>query len=237
MSQADRIAGFHRWVKERVEFAERLDAGDCGGTYADAVLVLSAVLSGFASDAWPGKRKDRVRFVEAWSTLSDPALNAERISVPLLLDALREAGETALIEKVQASRPDVFAPGNDSRVLVSDEVDQTEVELAALDPALATKRLRRFSYGRVFYEHVRSAYTHEYRISEPASEFVQTAQSGQVSYVNFVRYPDRRVRRLIYFDVAWVGEIVRSVAASLVTDGPVEPRPDPGTWWVDGRLQ
>ncbi|QIN84507.1 hypothetical protein GBA63_19050 [Rubrobacter tropicus] len=234
MSQADRIAEFHEWVNGRVELAKRLDADECGGTYADAILVLSAVLSGFASDASPGKGRDMVRFVEAWFTLSDPALNAGRVSVPLLLDALREEGETAIIEKVRASRPGIFAPGNDSRVLVGDEIDQAEAELVALDPDLATKGLRRLSYGRVFYEHVRSAYTHEYHLSEPASEFAQTSWPARVSYVNFIRPPDRRVRRLIHFDVAWVGDILESVATSLVTAGPIEPLSEPKTWWVRG---
>lgn len=235
MSRKDRIVRFREWVDDRVELAKRLDAGECGGTYADAVLVLSAVLSGFASDAWPGKRKDLVRFVEAWSILSDPALNADRISVPLLLEDLGQEEEWSLVEKVRASRPEIFAPGNDSLVVSGDEVDLAEADLAALDPTLDARKLRLLSYGRVFYEHVRSTYTHEYRLGEVASAFPQLSEPAPVSYVNFITRSDPRTRRRIHFDVAWVGEIVRSVAANLVTDGPVEPRPDPETWWVDGR--
>jgi hypothetical protein len=236
VSQTDRVAAFHEWVRGRTELATRLDAGECGGSYGDAVLILSAVLSGFASDAWPGKRKDFSRFVEAWTTLSEPALNAGLISVPLLLSELEKEQEWALIDKVRTSRPDVFAPGNESLVLRGDMVDQAEDDLVALDPGLAAKRLRRFSYGSVFYEHVRSPYTHEYHLLDTASAFPQTRQPAPVGYVNVAKHSDPRTRRRIHFDVAWVGEIVRSVASSLVTDGPIEPRPEPNTWWVHGHV-
>jgi len=110
-----------------------------------------------------------------------------------------------------------------------------EAELVALHPSLASKRLRRFSYGRVFYEHVRSGYVHEYRTTESARPFPQTGRPAPISYVNATKYPASRIRRPIYFDVAQVGRIVRSVASSLTADGPIEPRPDPRTWWVDRR--
>lgn len=235
MSDADRIAEIHEWVGGRVRLANRLDAGECGGTYGDAVLVLSAVLSRFASEAWPGKRKDLVRFVEAWSTLSTPRLNAARISVPLLLEELRKQEEWSLIQKVRSSRPEIFSPGNDTMVVSGDQIDQEESDLVALDPALGAKKLRRLSYGRVFYEHVRSAYTHEYRLGEVASAFPQLREPAPVSYVNFFTRSDPRTRRRIHFDVGWVGEIVRSVAATLLTDGTTEPRPEPATWWADGQ--
>jgi hypothetical protein len=56
-------ATHHAWVQERIAFAKRLNEGECGGHYGDAMLILSAVLSGLAADQWPGKWKDRRRFV------------------------------------------------------------------------------------------------------------------------------------------------------------------------------
>lgn len=200
------------------------------------MLILSALLSSFASEIWPGERKDARRFVEAWSTLSAPRLNADRISVPLLLEELREKEEWSLVEKVRASRPEVFAPGNDTMVVSGDQIDQAEADLVSLDPALGARGLRRLSYGRVFYKHVRSAYTHEYRLGEAASAYPQLTEPSPVSYVNFITRSDPRTRRRTHFDIAWVGEIASSVAATLVANGPAKPRPDPETWWVDGRI-
>lgn len=73
-------ATHHARVQERIELAKRLNEGECGGYYGDAMLILSAVLSGLAADLWPGKGKDRRRFAEAWATLSSPELNAGAIS-------------------------------------------------------------------------------------------------------------------------------------------------------------
>ena len=39
MTQDNRTAEFHAWIRERVELAKRLDEGECGGSYGDAMLV------------------------------------------------------------------------------------------------------------------------------------------------------------------------------------------------------
>lgn len=235
MTKDDRTAQFHAWIRGRVDLAKRLDQGECGGSYGDAMLVLSAVLSGLAADTWPGTRKDRRRFVEIWSTYSDPTLNTSIISVPLLLDALERGGESELFEKVRATRPEAFPSWRIYTLVVTgQEVDQTEEELIALDPRLATKNLRRFSYGSMFYEHVRSGYTHEYHTTDSASVFPQVSEPAPVSYVNVLDRSDNRTHRRIHFDVGWVADIVESVAASIVTSGPIRPLADPETWWLDG---
>jgi len=41
-----------------------LEAGQCGGSYGEAVIILCAALSAVAADVWPGKGIDRVRFVQ-----------------------------------------------------------------------------------------------------------------------------------------------------------------------------
>ncbi len=65
MTRDDASTRFQAWVQGRIALAERLNEGECGGSYGDAMLVLSALLSGRAADLWPGKGKDRRRFVEA----------------------------------------------------------------------------------------------------------------------------------------------------------------------------
>ena len=109
MTQDETSTRFRAWVRGRIALAKRLDKGECGGSYGDAMLILSALLSGRAADLWPGEGKDRRRFVEIWSTRPNPELNPNLISVPLLLDALEEEGNLGLVEKVRATNPEAFS--------------------------------------------------------------------------------------------------------------------------------
>jgi len=54
----------NEWSEQKILLAEKLNSGECGGSYAEAVIILCGVLSGIAADTWPGIRKDRKRFVE-----------------------------------------------------------------------------------------------------------------------------------------------------------------------------
>lgn len=227
---------FRAWVRGRIDLATRLDHGECGGSYGDAMLILSALLSGRAADLWPGKGKDRHRFVEVWSTLSDPDLTPNLVSVPLLLADLKKNDEQQLIEKIRGTNLDALASWNDTMVVTGERVDLPENQLKALDPRLAPKRLRLFSYGNVFYEHVRSGYTHEYHTTDSASPFPQVSETTPVSYVNMLKRSDRTTYRRIHFDVAWVAEVVESVSDSFVASGLERPLKAPSTWWIDGQV-
>jgi hypothetical protein len=224
-------AEFHAWIRSRVALAKRLNEGECDGYYGDAMLILSAVLSGLTADLWPGEHKDRRRFVEVWATHSHPDLSPNLISVPLLLDALEKSGDSDLVEKVRATRPEAFPPWKTDSVRVAGkQVDQTEDELIALDSRLAAKKLRHFSYGNVFYRHVRSGYTHEGHVTDSASSVSTAIEPAPISYMNNLRPPHRR----IHFDVSWVAEIVESVSASVMALSHIQPFTDPKLWWVDG---
>jgi hypothetical protein len=220
------------WRQRRITLAKRLNEGECDGDYNDAILILSAILSGIAADLWPRKGKDRIRFVEIWASYADPSLAANLISVPLLVASLEEEGEHNLEQKVRNTHPQAFPPcKRDLMVVTGEDVDKTEAELIALDSRLASKKLRKFSYSNVFYEHVRSGYTHEYHTTEYASEFPMAGETVSVSYVNMSGV---RHRRQIYFHFAWVAQLVESVWASVKASGRTQPLPQPKTWWVDG---
>lgn len=235
MPQEDASTAFLVWVRERVATAARLAEGECGGSYGDAMLILSAVLSGQAADLWPGKGKDRRRFTEIWSTRSSLELNPNLISVPFLLEALEKDGDSDLVEKVRATSPEAFSPDKrDSLVVTGNLVDRTEDVLLALDPRLTARKIRPFSYGNVFYEHVRSGYTHEYHTTSSASSFPQSDEHVPVSYVNMLMSHDGRTYRRIHFDVTWVADIVRSVSTSFAASGLKRPLPEPSAWWIDG---
>jgi hypothetical protein len=78
----------------RVELAETLALEKCGGSYPDAILILSSVISGIASHLWPGKdRIDNVRFVELWARGADPCLAPNKVSILLLAQDLANRGD------------------------------------------------------------------------------------------------------------------------------------------------
>ena len=226
---------YHAWVRERVAVAKRLNEGECGGSYGDAMLILSAILSGLAADLWPGKRKDRHRFVELWATHARPDLNPNLISVPLLLEDLQKSGDTALVNKLSAIYPEAFSRKINLLSVTGEQVDRTEEELMSLDSKLASKDLRHFSYGDVFYKHVRSGYTHEYHTTDSAIPFPMTSEPTPVSYVPvLVKQPQPQTQRRIYFDVAWVAKLVESVSDSVTPLMHQEPLAEPTSWWIDG---
>src|SRR5215204_1868901 len=100
------------YAMQKVALAKHLNEGECGGYYGDGILILSALLSGLAADLWPGKGKDRNRFVEIWARYADPKLKPNRISVPRLLAALGEEEEHELKQKVRNTNPEAFPPEN-----------------------------------------------------------------------------------------------------------------------------
>lgn len=224
---------YHTYLQDRLAFARRVGEGVCGGSYGDAILILSAILSSLAADLWPGERKkDRLRFVEIWAIYSPPELTPNLISVPLLLDSLEKKGHHDLVEKVCGTHPQAFPPHKEDKMVVTGEdVDKTEDDLLALDPELATKRLREFSYGNVFYRHVRSGYTHSYHTTEYASSVPIADETRSVSYINRhdLSY------RPIYFSMSWLADLIESVLVRVMALGGNQPLPDPQTWWVAGR--
>jgi hypothetical protein len=219
------------YIERKVHLAEALDEGQCGGSYADACLITAALLSGIASDLWPGKGKDQRRFVELWTRHSDPKLNPNLISVPLLSQSLWASQRINEAKAIEDARPQMFGPGYDARILIGPEVDMPEAEVLGLAPGLTVPEVRRYSYPAVFYEHVRSAITHEYHTGGSATEFPMR-DDGPVSYSNQVKAGVSE--RVIHFQIPWVGQIVRSVAVAAEPIIDARTMAQPGTWWIDG---
>ena len=114
------------FVRHRSDLARRLAAGECGGWYGDAVLIISSAISALSADLFPGLRIDRRRFVQLWARHADPALGPLQISVPLLAQALHESGDASAVAKLQILRPDVislFPAMVDARVLDGTRAD------------------------------------------------------------------------------------------------------------------
>ena len=186
------------WVKGKSALARRLTTGQCGGGYADAVIILASAVSAMAADRWPGAGIDRKRFVQLLSEHCNPRLHARRISVPLLLGSCRDTGKAAE-EAMLRSRFMDFLP---SQIVTGSLVDQDETAISACCPALSRSELRRFSYANLFYTEVRSALVHEYRFGSRADPvaMAENVAPDEVSYGNWWGEADRH----IHFPIDWL---------------------------------
>jgi hypothetical protein len=216
-----------QWIERKVGIARRFDAGECGAGYAEAVMILCAAISALAAEIWPGKGKDRARFVQLLIEFAPPDLDPTRLSIPLLIGGLRQSSLMAEAADIENS----FLRFDRSRVLTGDEVDRPENEVLSLCPTLSTKFLRPFTYASLLYEEVRSAYVHQYSTGDRADSWPMTSkEDASVSYVNWVNDPNRH----IHFHIEWVAHLAMAAAKSIESSSMAFPRPDPNTWWIYG---
>lgn len=225
------------FVNRKLKVASALAQGQCGGSYTDACILLASVVSALAADLWPGRGKDERRFVECWNKYSDPIVNPQRVSVPLLVRALRKRNQNEAAEAVVAARPSAFAPGHETKVLVGDDVDMNETEVLQVCPALAPAEIRRYSYGAVFYRHVRSALVHEYQLGSRASSVAMATDDDGVSYTNRLSLSSTSsssVVRQIHYPITWLESVVESIGTQVGSSNTSKPLPEPSKWWLHG---
>src|SRR5690349_11866712 len=104
-----------RWlafVERKVTLARRLARGDLDGGYNDGMLLLAARISGMAADAWPGSGLDKGRMTQLLVRWAGQDLAPERISVPLLLEAMRKSQRDAEARAIQGHWPKAFGSGH-----------------------------------------------------------------------------------------------------------------------------
>lgn len=139
------------WANNKKDIAYKLNRGECGGVYGDAILILCSVLGGLAAEVWPGKGKDQKRFVELLKTFGAQNLEATKISVPLLIQSL-SADEKRNDEATQIRK--AFGEYSWGRVLIGAEVDKTEKEILKACNTVSAKELRAHSYANLLYQEV-----------------------------------------------------------------------------------
>ncbi len=214
------------WAEEKRDIALELDRGRCGGSYAEAVLILGAVISALAAEVWPGKGIDQKRFVQLLKDFAPRDPDPARISVPLLAGHLRSPARRAAGTRIE----DAFMKYGSTRVLTGDEVDRSEGQILSVCNTVTLKELRAHSYGNLFYRELRSSYVHEYRPGERADSWPMTRSEASVSYVNWANDPDRH----IHFHVDWLGELSVRTAEAIDDFATPPPLKRPAKWWVDG---
>lgn len=221
------------FVHHKVEVSRRLASGECGGSYGDAILILSAAISTVAADLFPGDRIDRVRFVEIWTRYADPVLNPMRISVPLLAQDLHESGDPINVQALRALRPNVislFPAMVSTSVLNAEASDASEQEIEAACPNLTIKAIRKFSYPTLFYSEIRSGFVHEGGTSPRGSSHPSGNRTADISYTNVIEKPYRR----IHFTVGYLGRVAESIASNATPEIYQPRKALPTVWWLDG---
>jgi hypothetical protein len=222
------------WVESKLAIAASLNDGHCGAGYPEACLVVSSILSGLASELWPGCRIDRQRFVEVWVTYSDPALFASHVSVPLLLahlEASAQPAEAAILRGTHRA----FSFWQSTLLVTGKDVDRAEGDILSLCPSLSRRAVRDQSYPILFYRHVRSAYVHEYEMDlyGKASGRAWDPHATAVEYGN-LSAKNAATLRQIHFPLLWLSRVVRSIATRLSNVLPDARPPRPSHWWIDG---
>jgi hypothetical protein len=74
-----------RFSLKKLAVAKGLNEGLINGSYVEAVLISCGLLSGIASEIWPGENIDRKRFIELLVKYDNSNL-ASRISLPLIIN-------------------------------------------------------------------------------------------------------------------------------------------------------
>jgi len=221
------------WANNKENIAYKLNSGECGGSYGDAVLILCAVLSALAAEVWPGDGKDRKRFVELLKEFAPQNFETTKISIPLLIKSLSSAGRADDVTVIQRE----FPKSQQGNVLTGED-DKTEGDILRVCPALSSKDLRKCSYANLLYKEVRSPYVHEYRPGKRADSRPMTQRPDvPVSYVGWIdpdpNNRDRDPEQRIYFTVEWISRVATSIARAVDRAGSL-PLPAPSQWWVDG---
>jgi hypothetical protein len=215
------------WASRKATIAEHLNRGECGGSYAEAIIVLCSAISAMASEVWPGSNIDRKRFVQFVIEFSNQSSVPATISMPLLVGHLRDDGNRVDSEKLNKA----FVNFDPSRIVIDRDVDRNEDEVLVLCPGLSRSYLRRFSYANILYERVRSPFVHEYHPGERTTSWPMTEQRDAcVSYVNWVYHPDRH----IFIHADWLVALTRELGVNAEHEAKSFSRQSPTTWWVEG---
>jgi hypothetical protein len=219
------------WVSEKCAIAQALAAGQAGGGYGEAAIIISAAISALAAEVWPGRGIDRVRFIELLVRFA-PASDTAKISIPLLVQELSPTSEAAHAETLRKA----FLPSSPAS-LITRSVDKLESEVLRVCPQLKTERLRKVSYACLLYEEVRSSYAHQYKAGAKAESWLVSSEAAGESagYANRLVGPDlSETQKLIHFHIEWLVQVAQALARNIDARRGAIPVSSPALWWIDG---
>ena len=207
-------------------------------TYGDAILILTAVVSALASQCWPGKARgiDRGRFTQL---LVDHAPETRTISVPLLMKHFESSKRADLAEKLEGHF-DRCVPWR--TIPLGHEVDLSEKDVEhLLGGSSCRSEVRKHSYSHLLYKELRCSYSHEFKpgagieVNRPTS-FADPCVSYQPYSILLPGSSELSLTPTsfsIYFDLPWIGEVLRKCAGAVDSMDDRLPLEPPDKWWID----
>ena len=160
------------FLKGRLEVARILAEEVPAATYADSVLIVTAVLSACASVRWPGRKIDRKRFIELLVSHSAEDFRTSWVSVPALVN-----------RKLVPESDTPYGSPFSTRIFRDDEIDLSLDGARARYPSVAGKELRKHSYASLIYEWLRCGYVHEYCPHDEITHVPPSRGKARVSYI------------------------------------------------------
>ena len=226
---------YSSWMQGKKEIAQALAQGECGGTYAEAAIILCAGISAMASFCWPRRDNDKARFIEVIVTFCSKTIDPTIISVPLLAD------------KSELWRRRL--PITSKSYWLTVKHDLPEDRVASMCAGLSAdlkKEIRQYSYAALLYKELRCNFMHEYRVGARASvsdaaRSVFKVGATDISYVYPVEDPGVPTQRRIHFPLDWIVEIAASVAKGIDNECKRQKKCvfedlklKTIKWWIDG---
>ena len=182
-------------------------------SYGDVVLILTAVLSACAAWRWPGKRKDRERFIRLLTEYSLPEHHVEWICIPALVnDGILSESETPY--------------HNDAgRIFTDEEIDLSPDNARIKYPSLTEEQLGKHSYASLLYEYLRCGYAHEYKSHESTSPWPATNRATRISYICEKGSRFENITRKICFHLDYLFSVAEYHVTILPEEQPDKSKP------------
>ena len=191
----------------------------------DALLILCAVLGAASNQVWPGKRQDRLKFVELLIRYSKAFPSVKTISIPILMGKHRDKPELADLDP--SSIP--------TQVLLSREIDKLENEVVKTCPSLDLKDIRSALYANLIYKYVRSGLMHSYALNGSLTD-QDWLHPEELHYLNRGGL-EKEGRRCLFIPYRYLRAVTLSVIDNLSFEWENSDRwettaREPITWWL-----
>jgi len=214
VQESSNLAWREKWVTRKLGLIERFGKDADMSEYDAHILIVGSIIGALAAELWPGKYKDRQRFVELLVAYVDPVFGTKTISVPLLKAFLLEKGwvpeAKALGER--------WCESDECDFMLGIERDADEFEITTICPNVPRSFIRQFSYANLLYDEVQLG-------RECAHGRTKGIPPNEVGYT---RRPETR-RWSIYFGSDWLRALVVS-AEELSRVARVEK--SFARWWL-----
>ena len=205
------------FLKGRLDIAKTLSSDIPGATYADVVLIITAVLSACASLRWPGRGIDKKRFIELLVLHSPEDFHTSWVSIPALIN-----------QEFISEEETPYKRGNSTRIFCGEEIDLPINKASVQYPNVTSEQLRKHCYASLIYEWLRCGYAHEYCPHENITHVPASRKEARVSYIGR-SIGENRKRRMVSFHLDYLMSIAE-YHISILASKECSPPP---TWWIE----